>query len=649
MKILIAGSNQFIITHIIDKYIKEDYKVVRICEEVTEEIREKKEVKVYYKSLLENDIKSIFKANRFDEVLYIPSDDEISESFKLKNLLELAVKNKAKKFTYLSSQEVYGDLLSDINEESSKNPKSLLGIRKHDCENLIKDYKEKIDVIVARAGRIYGPLDNKKIKESAKINYMYISDFIEGLYQLSTGKYSGIYNISKEVDSSKLEEAVDWKCMISQSQGRKLIETYQLDTSKKPKRKRRKRRVLEKIISYVMTAIIFMFFLALENIIGNSISLGTVNFVLLYIVVISVVFGMTQGIAANILAIIYLLNTYTNQNRDMLTLLLDYRFISEILICMSIALLVGYFSDRRELKLKLVKKEADYLKDKYKFIEEISEDTFIEKVQLERQILNSENSIGNLYKIISGLDSLETQDILNNAINVLEEVLDNKTVSIYSAGKSGEYMRLEVSSHNELHCPEKSIKIKKNSKIYDKLINDNFYANKDFDEKLPAVIGAITEGENIQAIVVIDTLEFENMNLYYENIFKVTIKLITSAINRAMVYQKMINSEKYVENTNLLKEESFKKVLKIKLKSQEENHSSLSILEVDSESLSEDEVANILEKTLRETDYFGYMNGKIKVLLTNTDKIGVDIVKSRLNSKGIKIKELSEDEVCLSS
>ena len=211
----------------------------------------------------------------------------------------------------------------------------------------------------------------------------------------------------------------------------------------------------------------------------------------------SAIYGMNQGIVANILAIAYLLNIYSSQNRDLLTLMLDYRIMGEILLCMSTALVVGYYSNKREIKVSEAKEKVEFLNERYDFLEKLSQDVFAEKVELERQILNYENSIGKLYAIISRLDSLETEDILNNAISVLEEILDNDTIAIYSTSKSGEYMRLEVQSNNASCKMDKSINVKKSSEIYRKLVEDNFYINKRMDTGLPQVMGAICDGDKM--------------------------------------------------------------------------------------------------------------------------------------------------------
>lgn len=645
MKVLIVGSNEFLIKHVVEKYIKENYKVIRICEENYSVVEKKKKLKIYNKSLLANDIKHIFKANKFTEVIYIPSNDELNETFKLKNILDLSIRYKANKVTYISSQEVYGQVSKEIDESKPLNPKSLLGSIKSECESILASYKDKINILVIRKGYIYGEGYYKEVQDYKA--WIYVSDFIEGLFRLASGNYEGVYNLSKEINTEKIEKAVKWQCIGSSERFIEEVNRKKQLVSNKKEKRQWIHNTKASLSSYLFTIVLFLAFLAINEFAGSSISFGEVNTMIIYIAIISSIYGMNQGIAANILAMTYLLSIYSSQNRDILTLMLDYRVMGEILICMTTALVVGYYSDKRELKVKEEKEKVEFLNSRYDFLEKLSQDVFAEKVELERQILNSENSIGKLYAIISRLDSLETEDILNNAISVLEEILDNDTIAIYSISRSGEYMRLEVQSNNDSCNMEKSIRLNKSSEIYIKLLKDNFYINKRMDKEVPQVIGAICDGNKIKAVVTINEIEFEKMNLYYENILKITIKLISAAISKAIAYQSVINSEKYIGNTKILNEKNFGQVLAIKLKAQEEKHSSLAVLELSENRLQEEEISSLLENALRETDYFGYFKGKINIILSNADQDGINVVRKRLEESGIIIREVSEEVLCL--
>ena len=213
MKILVVGSNEFLIKHVVNKYIKENYKVIRICEENYSIAENKKQLKIYRKSLLSNDIKHIFKANKFDEVIYIPGDDELNESFKLKNILELSIRYKANKVTYISSQDVYGQISKEIDESSPITPKSLLGDIKCECESILTSYRDEINTLIIRKGNVCGDGYYKEINDYE--SYIYISDFVEGVFKLSSGKYEGVYNLSKEINTDKIERAVQWRCIVS--------------------------------------------------------------------------------------------------------------------------------------------------------------------------------------------------------------------------------------------------------------------------------------------------------------------------------------------------------------------------------------------------------------------------------------------------
>lgn len=79
----------------------------------------------------------------------------------LLNLLEKAVKYKAKKFVYVSSSMVYGDFDNDVKEDAVCSPIGQYGILKLAGEWLVRDYTKKHNLahVIIRPSAVYGPLD----------------------------------------------------------------------------------------------------------------------------------------------------------------------------------------------------------------------------------------------------------------------------------------------------------------------------------------------------------------------------------------------------------------------------------------------------------------------------------------------------------
>ena len=79
----------------------------------------------------------------------------------LLNLLEASVREKVKKFIYISSSMVYGDFTDDVTENAECKPQGQYGIMKYAGELLVKDYTRKHGMAhtIIRPSAVYGPLD----------------------------------------------------------------------------------------------------------------------------------------------------------------------------------------------------------------------------------------------------------------------------------------------------------------------------------------------------------------------------------------------------------------------------------------------------------------------------------------------------------
>ena len=140
----------------------------------------------------------------------------------LTNLLEASVRNKVKRFLYISSSMVYGDFETDVTEDAECNPIGQYGIFKYMGEKLVQDYSRRtgIEYIIIRPSAVYGELDvedrvvskfvlNAIRGKTLKVNgpdevldFTYVDDASEGIVQaaLSPNTSNQIYNITRSAD-----------------------------------------------------------------------------------------------------------------------------------------------------------------------------------------------------------------------------------------------------------------------------------------------------------------------------------------------------------------------------------------------------------------------------------------------------------------
>ena len=147
----------------------------------------------------------------------------------LLNLLEASVREKVKKFIYISSSMVYGDFTDDVTEDAECKPQGQYGIMKLAGEWLTKDYARKCGMkyVVIRPSAVYGPLDveDRVIAkfmlqamrgETLNVNgagetldFTYVDDAANGIVAaaLSDNTDNKTYNITKSHSRTLLDAA----------------------------------------------------------------------------------------------------------------------------------------------------------------------------------------------------------------------------------------------------------------------------------------------------------------------------------------------------------------------------------------------------------------------------------------------------------
>jgi nucleoside-diphosphate-sugar epimerase len=192
MKVFITGATGFLGKHLTEECIKKKFKVSIFTRKVNLDKKreflkkiEKKGVRVYYGDLKNfNDIKNAIKEN-FDIIFHlasVPKNDR--ENFEVdvkgtKNLLKAILENgiRVKKIFFMSTAAVYGPqkLNKPIDEKTKCKPNSDYGLFKYKAENIIKRFckKNKINYIIIRSPRIYGPGDWQK----TFLNYIKLQKF----------------------------------------------------------------------------------------------------------------------------------------------------------------------------------------------------------------------------------------------------------------------------------------------------------------------------------------------------------------------------------------------------------------------------------------------------------------------------------------
>ena len=233
MNVLVIGGNGFIGSHLVDKLLREGYKV-RVFDLAYERFRKPLPAVDYRISSIDN-IPELYESLLGIDVVFhlaslsVPSTSNIDTVSDIEgnliptlNILNLLVKLKIPRIIYFSSGgAVYGDPVSiPITEEHPLNPISSYGIVKLSIEKYLFLYQRihGLNPLIIRPSNPYGPRQGhflaqgvistflKKIHKGEKItvfgdgnsekDYIFIDDLINLVCELSLKKNAdGVYNI----------------------------------------------------------------------------------------------------------------------------------------------------------------------------------------------------------------------------------------------------------------------------------------------------------------------------------------------------------------------------------------------------------------------------------------------------------------------
>ena len=184
------------------------------------DIRDQKRVEDMFRSFHPNTVIHLASFPRQKVVLDNPIIGSEVMITGLINLLETCVKNKVKKFVYISSSMVYGDFTEDfIIEDAVCNPQGQYGILKYTGEKLVEDYARRhgFEYTIIRPSAVYGEWDvndrvvskfmmGAMLGETLKVrgaeevlDFTHVTDTAKGiaLAALSKNTNGNIYNITR--------------------------------------------------------------------------------------------------------------------------------------------------------------------------------------------------------------------------------------------------------------------------------------------------------------------------------------------------------------------------------------------------------------------------------------------------------------------
>ncbi|WP_138494566.1 NAD-dependent epimerase/dehydratase family protein [Paenibacillus pinistramenti] len=507
-------------------------------------------------------------------------------------------------------------------------------------------------------------------------DFIYVEDVADAIYRASYSSLTGVYNLSTAAEASvndliqelqqlygetavtygppregdiyrstlnnrRIMKDLDWAPKYNLKTGlQRMYErtVKEMAGSPSPKPVKDKpspfRSRFKTLLPYAENLAAFAAVYALSELLERTAYAG-IDFKLVYIIFMGLFYGSRQSMLAALLSIAFFVQEQTESGRDAVSLLYDSTLFFQLALYLLVGLIVGYSVERRITRLGQAEAELKQSEEKYAFLYEVYEETRSVKDELQQQILNTEDSFGKMHAVTRELDSLEPERIFLAAIGVLENIMKTHEVTIYTVNKNRNYLRLAGRSSNELFVVPRSLKVDDYEYLIQVLQDQQVYVNKQLNPEAPLLSAPVVSRGEVVAVVSLHSVEFRRFTLYYQNLFKTAVELISSSLSRAHAYIDASAAQRYVDadERRVLRTEAFMEILASKQAASEQIGTDFAVLHTGLRNASGDEIERI-HTSLRETDYLGMgTDGELLILLSNSSQADAERISRRLREQ----------------
>ena len=321
-----------------------------------------------------------------------------------------------------------------------------------------------------------------------------------------------------------------------------------------------------------------------------------------------------------------------------------YSYVANVIVIVEFiffGIVIGYVADDLRERIRISQQKNKDLQVSYDKLQEINEKNLYIKNEYEKRLLQTRNTIPNLYSIISKINVLDSERIFVELLQVVKELINTDTVAIYRATPSSPYLRLITSLNPESVMEKRSWNVENYPEIR-KAIQANQVYQGDVWKNEPAIVMSIPYAGGDSIVLVIKHIPMEQMSLYYVNVLRTLFMLVSQALDRASQYDAVARASKYVEDTDILIPAEFAKVVDLAQEKKRLDVADYILLKVCGHEPLVEKYRRVVGG-FRDLDQFGTDGkGRLYVLLSNASKADTNPVLNRLALAGI-LAETVED------
>lgn len=398
-------------------------------------------------------------------------------------------------------------------------------------------------------------------------------------------------------------------------------------------------------IKCLETGVAWVLFEVLERLFSQSAQLNVLDYRLLYVVLIGTLYGLDFGLVAALLASIglavsyFALYGYTFQG-----LFYEPSNWLPFIAYFVVGAVCGFVQLRNSEAIKAERDENELVRNRNTFLTRLYHDAIEDKRAYKRQIVGRHDSFGKIFAVTQELDVLNPRDIYRKCCELLGEILENDSVTIYHVS-GGAFARLVAASPAISNDVPRSLSLDDLAPVLQGAIS-GLWVNRALTSGLP-MFGYAIERDGAPAVLIfVRHVAESQMTLYYQNLFRILCGLVESALGRAFDYEAVAQDKRCVAGTCVLKQAAFGQELAAEQALADSKMGSFLLLRVVPGMEPVGELVGAIGSAIRESDAAGLVDGDVLYLLMRQAKAcDLPIIRERLSAKQIAVEPVDGEDI----
>ncbi len=362
-----------------------------------------------------------------------------------------------------------------------------------------------------------------------------------------------------------------------------------------------------------------------------------IDFRLLFVVLFGTLNGTQFGLLAALIACGSVLASWFQTGNELSLLVYNVENWLPFAVYFIAGAITGYYHDLKENQIKFQIGQVSLINEKYTFLYGVFNEIEEIKEQFREQLMGYRDSFGRIFNITKELDTLQEDDVIYRSLSILEDLLNNSSIAIYTIDAHQRYARLQVNSRQLNDHLSLSLNLEEMTELKTHIATGTLFQNTTLLPDYPAVFIPITNQGTTMAAICLWKASFEQHSLYYINLVKVISGLVQSSLIRAMIFKDANVERMYIPETKILRPDAFMQIIRVKDLMRDSKIASYQMLRVVDGVKDLRQASTAIEKGIRAVDYAGQsQNGETMILLSQADHLNALLVKDRLTKLGIQ-------------